>query len=219
MNTATAAVALPAAALKVRIKVAETTDEFDQLFRLRHRVYVEEDAYFAPRAGGRIYDRYDALPGTRNIIASLDGEVIGASRYTSASAAGTSAEEFYDFTAHLGGRRTGWGCGSMLCLSKAYRGSPIVQALLNLGFLVGRLENWSHMIIVANPEVELLFRRQGWKSISPTLFDEKHGLSYVAMILDLNEIRESSRRVIDRLTRPDYEIEIHAPATQSLATA
>src|SRR5262249_31760286 len=88
--------------------------------------------------------------------------------------------------------------------------------LLNLGFLDAELRGWSHMAIVANPKAEALFRRQGWKSVSPTLFDEAHQIPFVAMVLDLSHIRDSSRRFIHKFAELDYRFELsdEAPAAR-----
>jgi N-acyl-L-homoserine lactone synthetase len=200
--------------MNVRVKHAQTAEECDQLFQLRHTVFVEQDHYLAPRPDQRIFDRFDALPSSRNMVALVAGNVIGGARYTCASNAGTPAQEYFDFEPYLPPDKRAWGCGSMLCLHQKYRGTPVAQALLNFGYLEARLRSWSHMIMVANPKVEALFRRQGWRPVSSTLFDKVHQVGFVAMLLELSQIRESARRFASSLTELDYSFDFFdvAPA-------
>src|SRR5260370_7246565 len=87
--------------MTIRVKLAQTTNELDQLFRVRHRVFVEEDGYMPERPGRRIYDHFDAFPTTANVIAIADGRVVGGVRFTEPSSAASPPDAPFDFVPHL----------------------------------------------------------------------------------------------------------------------
>ena len=68
----------------VRIRLARTTDELDQVFALRHRVMVDEEGYMPAQPDGRLADRFDAYPTTANVIALVDGRSSAPSASSSA---------------------------------------------------------------------------------------------------------------------------------------
>lgn len=107
----------------VRVKIADTREELESLFRCRHRVYVEQGKFMPPRDDGMVFDAYDAWPpdDCMNFIA-LDGdEVIGGIRMLRRSdGRGTSADEMFDFVPHFQ-PDTVRASGSMLCVDQRYR--------------------------------------------------------------------------------------------------
>src|SRR5690348_877253 len=89
--------------MTISIRPPRGTSELDAVFALRHRVYVEEERYFARRRGARIADRFDAFPTTLHVLAFVDGVVAGSLRVTEPSCAGHPADEFFDFAPFLSG--------------------------------------------------------------------------------------------------------------------
>src|SRR5438067_6804021 len=87
--------------MSIRVKLAQTSDELDQIFRVRHRVFVEEDGYMAEWPEQRIYDRFDAFPTTANVIAIADGRVVGGIRYVEPAPVGLPVDDYVDFTPYL----------------------------------------------------------------------------------------------------------------------
>src|SRR3954454_18070915 len=83
------------------VHIAHDTDELDALFQLRHRVFADEGEHLAPHADGRLADRFDAYPTTANLVALIDGRVVGGVRAALPSPAGHPTDEFYDFAAHV----------------------------------------------------------------------------------------------------------------------
>src|SRR5215469_4053427 len=63
----------------LEIRLAQSASELDSVFRLRHEVLAN---YMTPHADQRIYDRFDAFPVSRNIIAVYDGVIVGGTRLT-----------------------------------------------------------------------------------------------------------------------------------------
>ena len=63
--------------MRVHVKVAKTPKEIDGVFQVRHKVFIEEDGKFPAQPDNRLYDYFDTLPTTINIIAMVDDQVIG----------------------------------------------------------------------------------------------------------------------------------------------
>jgi N-acyl-L-homoserine lactone synthetase len=172
--------------MSVRIKLAETTEELDAVFRLRHRVLVEEEGYVRGVPEGRLSDRFDAYPTTANVIAVVEGQVVGAIRFMEASAAGTSADEFFDFRPHLppGARIAS---SSMLVVARAYRKVPrLVFALNGMGYSWAAARGVTHLLAPANPQRRAAFEAVGHKVVAPEFFHRRKQLPVLPMILEVD---------------------------------
>jgi hypothetical protein len=55
--------------MTIRIKVAKTAQELNDVYRLRDQVYVEGEGYFKDLPGELIVDQFDCTPRMANIIA------------------------------------------------------------------------------------------------------------------------------------------------------
>jgi len=173
----------------VRIGIASTTRELDALFRVRHRVYVEEEAYFPPQPDGRITDRFDAYPTTANLIAIADGRVVGTVRVAEHSDAGNPTDEFFDPWPHLPPGLTGLCSGSMLCVERAYRDTPrLVFSLLGMAYFWGISRGMTHMLGAINPDVEAFFARAGARRLAPPAYHPERGLPAIPMVIELDKL-------------------------------
>jgi N-acyl-L-homoserine lactone synthetase len=191
----------------VRIKIAQTAKELDALFALRHRVFVEE-GYMAPTHDGRITDRFDAFPTTANIIALVEGEVIGGVRYMRRCEVGSSVEEFFDPTSFAppGARLA---VGSLLVLDPRFRGVPrITFNMAAMGFYWGKSEGLTHIIGVVNPDREEGFLKSGFQRLGPTIASRRiQKVAVQPMIADINALGD---RFMAFLVRQDVAHWLHS---------
>jgi len=173
----------------VRIKIARTIREIDELFRLRHRVFVEEEGYFVPRPEVRVADRFDAYPTTTNLVALVDGRVVGAVRVVAHSEAGLPTDEFFDSRQLVPDGIAGLCSGSMLCVERGQRETPrLVFALLGMAYHWARCNGMTHMLGAVNPDVESFFIRAGGRRIAEPVRNVDLGLAAVPMVIDLDEL-------------------------------
>ena len=173
-----------------RIKLAQTTEEIDGLFRLRHQVMVEEEAYMPAVPDRRLFDRFDTYPATGNVIAVVDGQVVGAIRVIEQSSAGTSAESYFDFHPFLpeGARPAALG---MLAVAREFRALPrLVFALNGMAYYYAVSRGMTHIMTPANPERREAFLRTGHKIVAPEFRDPHSGLPVLPMILALDEMSD-----------------------------
>ncbi len=191
--------------MTARIKIATTPEEIDAVFKIRHRVYAEEEGHMARRDDGRIYDRFDALPTAVNIIAVVDGQVVGTVRFMEGSLAGTSADTFFNFAPHLDGdhgRRIG--ASSQLAVAREYRKSGLSFSLLAMGCYWALGRGVTTLKSAANPDVLPMLLRMGWEPVAPEFFHEGYGLRCVPMVLELAKLNDKFLEFISRQEIPHF---------------
>jgi N-acyl-L-homoserine lactone synthetase len=201
--------------MTVRIKLAETADEVDAVFRLRHQVFVEEEQMRPPQPDGRMSDRFDAYPTTSNVIAIADGEVVGTLRGAQRTSAGTPADEWFDFRPHLPAGSSDIAAG-MLAVSRPYRDVPqLVIGMLGVAMYWAIDQDITHVVAPCYPLREKLFSYVGFKAVGPEFIHEHHQLAAVPMVLDLAEVDDFflaflRRQRIDHWLQT-YERQFHQP--------
>lgn len=172
----------------VRLKIAATTGELDAIFRVRHRVFVEEEGYFEPRPDGRIADRFDAYPTSANLVAAVDGRIVGALRVVEESDAGSPTDEFFDFRPHLGAQAR-FSSGSMFCVERAHRRTPrLVFGLVAMAYHWARSRGLDQMVGAVNPDVEAFFKRVGGRQIAAPVWHHELGLGAIPIVIDLHKV-------------------------------
>ena len=186
--------------MSFRVRIAATPREVDAVFRLRHRVFVEE-GYMDARPDGRIFDHFDAYPGTVNIVAVVADTVIGAVRYMQPTDAGSSVEEFFDPRplAPLGARLA---VGSLLVVDPAYRGQPRVTVNLTaMGFYWAASLGLTHIVGVVNPDREEGFARSGFRRLGPVIHSDRiRRVPVQPMIADLESLTDRFTSFVRRHT-------------------
>jgi N-acyl-L-homoserine lactone synthetase len=183
--------------MSIRVRIASTAKERDALFRLRHRVYVEEEGYFIARPDGRIADRFDPYPTTANLVAVVDGCVVGTVRMAEQSDAGNPTDEFFDFRGHLPDARI---CsGSMLCVTRAYRDAPrLVFSLLGMAYFWAGSRGARFVIGVVNPDVAPFFAKIGARPVAEPVLHPHLGLTGIPVVIDLDHLPGGFPGFLDR---------------------
>ena len=175
--------------MSVRIKIAETPEEMENLFRARHTIFVEEEKYFEPRPEGQIYDQFDAFPSTVNLIAQVGQEVVGGLRITEHSAAGTPSEHLFDFSHHIPKNASVVASASMLCMKAKYRKiRRLTFMLLCMGVYWVIHRKVSHVIAAINPLIEPMLKNVGFKRVQAPFFNEEIGINILPTILNLKNV-------------------------------
>lgn len=162
--------------MSIRLKVARSERELDDVFRFRHQVYVTERGKFSGGCGHakRIVDQYDAVPSVANIIA-YEGDVpVASMRVNRDSEIGLPAEEYFDFSnirdaiekeCRLNGtERPVLVGGSMLAIHKDWRNRRnVIFALFKMA--AGVMHDWgaTHVIGAISEETLGLYGRIGFR--------------------------------------------------------
>lgn len=174
----------------IRVRFAETTADLDALFRLRHKVYVEEKGWFPAQRDGRVTDRFDAYPNKVNVIAVVEGQVVGAVRFVESSPVGLPADYFFDFSPFLPADAR-VGSASLLCLEPELRKSGgLVSSMFGMGYHWALGRGLTHLVGPFNPAVAPAFLATGVRPVAPEFIHEDSGLPVVPAIFPLAELDE-----------------------------
>lgn len=86
--------------MTIRLKVARSEKELEDVFEFRYKVYVTERGKFSAGCGcaKNIVDQFDAMPSVANIVAYQGSEVVASMRINRDSGIGLPAEEYFDFS-------------------------------------------------------------------------------------------------------------------------
>jgi N-acyl-L-homoserine lactone synthetase len=186
-----------------RIKVAQSSWELDELFKMRHAVYVEQGHYMVAREDGRIYDRFDCYPTTVNIVAISDEKIIGGVRLSEGSCAGLPSDEFFDFSPFLPRENARVANGSMLCVDQSYRHRKrLTSSLMGMFYYLSHLRGITHIVTPANPEIEDIFAQTGYEKVAASCFHHSSGLEGRPMILDMEKLND---RFVDFISRQNID--------------
>jgi hypothetical protein len=184
--------------MSVRIRLASSVEELDELFSLRHRIMIDDEQYLPPQASGRLADRFDAYPTTANVVALVDGRIVGAIRFMERSVAGTAADEYFDFAPFLPPRARDVAAG-MLVLEPAYRGTPrLAFAMMSMGYYWAVQRGATHVIAPVNPRRRDGCLRMGYRVVAPEFRHDDGGLPVLPMVLDLAELEDRGLEFLRR---------------------
>jgi hypothetical protein len=192
--------------MSIRIRAAQTAEELDAVYRLRHRVFSEEEGLFAPDPEGRVTDRFDALPSTVNLVAVDDGQVVGALRLTEPSPAGLPTDGWFDFSPALPSE-CAVGAGGMLCVQRSHRECPrLFLGLVAMAHVWLLSKGCTHVVALFRPEVAPVFEWVGGTCLSEPFIHEGLGLPVVPVMITNGAVNErltefSERQHVDHFLR------------------
>lgn len=181
--------------MPIKLKVARTAKELDDVFRLRYDVYVSErDKFSEKRAASdkRIVDHFDTLPGVANIVA-YDGDMAIASfRVNKDSAVGLAPESYFDFTqvrdsisrASEGQARVPCivSC-SMLAIRKRWRRKRnVIFAMFKTATAVMHGLGATHVIGASSAETFSIYKRLGCNAVAPEQWVESVGDKLIPLV-------------------------------------
>jgi len=185
----------------IKLKVARTAEELDDVFRLRYDVYVSERNKFSEKratSDGRITDHFDALPEVANVVV-YDGDIAVASfRVNKDSTIGLAPEKYFDFTqvrtliAQASDGEDPVPCivsGSMLAIRKEWRHKRnVIFALFKKTTAV--MHGWgaTHVFGAASAETFSLYGRLGFNSIAGEEWVESVGDKLIPMMAPFEKV-------------------------------
>ena len=180
------------------IQEARCAQTLDALFRLRHRVFVEQAGVMPPRPGRRIFDHFDAFPDTVNLIVRQGGEVVGGVRLVSAGPVGIPADQYFDFWPHLP-EDARVGSASMFCMDQRLdQRAELTRALVGMFYLQALQRDLSHIVAPINPDMESIVVEHGYEAVGP--IQTTSGLVIKPMVLALSRL-SSVQRVVGFVQR------------------
>lgn len=187
--------------MPIKLKVARTDKELDDVFRLRYDVYVRErDKFSEKRATSdeRIVDCFDALPGVANVVAYDGDTAIASFRVNRDSTVGLAPEKYFDFTQTRGlieqsAERKGTPpcivSGSMLAIHKQWRHKRnVIFALFKKTTAVMRDLGATHVFGAASAETFSLYGRLGFDATAEEQWVESVGDRLIPMMAPFEKV-------------------------------
>lgn len=177
--------------MSIKLKVAHSAKELNDVFWLRHEVYVTEDGKFGgrPLIGRRIADRFDALPHVANIIAYDQDEPVGTLRLNLDTGGGLPSEENYDFSGYrqqlIGGSafdELRICSASMLAIRRHWHNRrDVIRAMFKLA--TGICHSWgaTHVVATVNHDTVSIYERLGFGALAERMWNEPIGNYIVPM--------------------------------------
>ena len=187
--------------MAIRLKLARTAKELDDVFRLRYDVYVAERGKFAtdPR-NPRIVDHFDAVPEVANVVA-YDGDLaVAAMRINKDTSIGLPAESYFDFSSIRKELEADRGKGdaplnivggSMLAIRREYRNRRnVIFALFKEA--AGVMYSWgaTHVIGSVRADTLSLYNRIGFETMAEPTFNEVIGDHLIPILAPFDKVFE-----------------------------
>ncbi len=173
--------------MPIKLKIARTAKELDDVFRLRYDVYVSERDKFSEKratSDGRIVDHFDTLPEVANVVAYAGDKAIAAFRVNRDSSIGLAPEKYFDFSKEREAIRAVGGGSlpphivscSMLAIRKKWRHQRnVILALFKKVTAV--MNGWgaTHVFGAASVETFSLYGRLGVEAVAEDQWVESVG--------------------------------------------
>ncbi len=185
--------------MAIKIKVASTPSELDDVYRLRYDVYVIDDNKFDAEKmpDQRLIDRFDAIGNVASIIAYEGDVAIGTIRLNKDSAVGLPSEELFDFSRfreHVKQERGEEGvivsCG-MLCVHPDWRRKrEVIFALFKMAIGIGLHWSTTHSFATVSKETTSLYGRMGYEPIGEPVWVEEIGNQIIPMVANYEKIHQ-----------------------------
>ena len=210
--------------MAIRLKLARTARELEDVFRLRYQVYVTERGKFTANPDSpRIVDHFDAVPGVANVVAYDGDRAVAAMRLNEDTSIGLPAESYFDFSAIRKRLEKEWQDrdqalklvgGSMLAIRREYRNRRnVILALFKEAAGIMYSMEATHVIGSVRADTFSMYERIGFQTVGDPSFNESVGDTLVPIMAPFDRVfewtfgnigTEISHFWLDRFT-PEFE--------------
>jgi CRP-like cAMP-binding protein len=179
----------------IRLKVAQTAKELDDVFWVRRRVYVAQEGKFGGKhnTGRYLTDRFDAHPNCANLIAYEGEEPVATIRLNLDDGVGLPPEQLFDFARERRRIEDAWrrqtgepakiGSAGMLAVRRGWRRRrDVIRALFKLAGNVGKSWNATHILVAANHENANMYQRVGFSPLAEKIWNAEIGNYVVPLV-------------------------------------
>lgn len=186
--------------MAISIFLAKTARHIDDAFRLRYDVYVDEERRFPPKPDQRVYDRFDAFPQTKIIVAVDRAQpqlgAVGTMRFAVKGEVGLPSDHFYDFSKVLEGLEGKVATLGMLAVRRRYR---LTRGLVTNMVLVAwrelRAMDAQHLVAPASPDAEQILLGMGAKPVGESFGYGDPPVKMTPLYLDMMNLRPMFREI------------------------
>jgi len=187
--------------VSIIVKIASSSQELKDVYKLRHSVYCEEEGYFQGITSDHILDIFDTVSETLNIIAYHNGEAVGTMRVTKETEIGTPSEEAFDFSGYrekvtAQAREQNkedpvFISAGMLAIAAKWRNRrDVFRAIFRMAVDIGYSQNVSHIIATVNDKTATIYKRLGWEILSDKIWIDEFNEYIVAVATPVETMYE-----------------------------
>jgi len=182
--------------MPIRIMVATSAQELNDVYKLRHQVYVKGEGYFKDMAGEHIVDHFDTFPYVANIIAYNDNTPVGTIRINLDTPILLPPDELFNFGAYREcvnedvqlehQQSASIGSAGMLAIAKPWRNRrDVFQALFKVGCNVAKSWGATHIIATVSIKSATIYKKLGFKVLGEQFWVPSIGDSVFPVGCDL----------------------------------
>ncbi|QBF33454.1 cyclic nucleotide-binding domain-containing protein [Thalassococcus sp. S3] len=178
--------------MPIRIRLAQDEQDIEQVFRIRHQVFREEEDLIHADGTQVVLDQFDAFPASKLFVALNErDQIVGSVRATLDNPAGLPADEYFDFREHTPPASRFMSI-SMYCVARPYRNLMVARGLLLMCTYHALANNVDYISAPLNPVVGKLIHRIGGKPVTNDLLSVPHiNVRFLPYLLDMNDLHET----------------------------
>lgn len=183
--------------MSIRVKVASSPKELNDVYRLRYQVYAKE-GYFKDQPSNIIVDQFDTLPQVANIIAYSGDTPVGTIRANVDSELKLPSDEMYDFDHYRQqinqkmakqGRTAKFGSAGMLAIAEPWRNRrDVFRAMFKMCCDIAYSWQVTHIISTVNVKTATMYNRLRFEPLCDPIWIEEIGESIVPLVNDFEPV-------------------------------
>ncbi len=184
--------------MPIRIIKAVSSSEKDQVYQLRHKVFVEEEARFDTQEK-RVFDRFDSFHDSESILAFEKDIPIATLRISYDSPVGLPSFDHYDFSSYIKSLEGKCACVGWLGSLKGYRHHPgLVIGMFKTATRKIRINKNRHIISTIHPPIlPLLEKVVGAKAVGDQFFSGHLKVPMIPIHIDLDNLKPGTRETFE----------------------
>jgi len=179
------------------VKIASTQEELNAVYRLRYKIYIEEEAKFNKDffPSGVMTDEFDKNPSTLNVLMLRDSNPIGTIRCTVFEHISEvcSADHYYDFSEikkglsakYKSGRYAGLG---LIAIVAEHRNRLSLQAMVRFLYEIMKEREIQYGVFILNHEVEKIITWLGADRVGEKFYSEEIRNYIVPMKVEMEKL-------------------------------
>ena len=175
--------------MTICMRLAETSEELDSVFLLRHLVFSEQEQLLKGNREKRFYDKFDAFPSSVQMIAQHENTTVGAFRFSLDDVCGLPADDYFDFRSLVPADAKLMHAG-MFCVHQDYRGEKIAMGLILMAAYYAISNNVTHVVAPINPAIATLLKRIGFEKVGEQFYDPHIHYDVLPLLLDINKLKD-----------------------------
>lgn len=184
--------------MAIRIKVAQSAKERQQVYQLRYQVY-SADGHFTQAHGQMVMDSFDAMPSVASIIAYDEDNPVGTLRVNRDSSIKLPADKAFDFSHYRsqiieqaekdGKPQPLFVSSGMLAIDEKWRNRrDVFRALFKVGCDVAHAWGATHIIATVNQSTVAIYRRLGFDILAENQWHEEAQDHFCAVGCELEKL-------------------------------